>query len=184
MSRDKDDAYKNLDRVGYWLGNVDGKASYAIALASVLVGLFITDGTAAKVERCLFAPAGQPFSSQTVGALLTVVSSLAFVCCSVGSIVHLLKALRASVSIEEFRKDSRGTNSVIFFGSIANMRYEEYVEATRDMSEEDLIADIDHQTYINSQICKRKFDHYSKGLRFLVVSFPLLVIFRLLSIPR
>ena len=47
----KDDAYQTLSMINTWIGNIDTKISFALALAGVLIGMIFSGGIPNAFQR-------------------------------------------------------------------------------------------------------------------------------------
>ena len=47
----KEDAYRTLDMVNMWIGNVDSKISYSLTFMGVLLGFFLTTSKPIDISR-------------------------------------------------------------------------------------------------------------------------------------
>lgn len=47
----KDDAYQTLSMINTWIGNIDTKISFALALAGVLIGMIFSGGLPNAFQR-------------------------------------------------------------------------------------------------------------------------------------
>jgi hypothetical protein len=63
-----------------------------------------------------------------------------------------------------------GTNSLIFFGSIAKNSESEFLGACAERSADDLISDLLSQTWRNSRILQRKFDALELAYKLMIAA--------------
>lgn len=56
-----------------------------------------------------------------------------------------------------------------FFGSVANQNLLDYQAKLNQMSEKDIIEDLEEQIHTNSLICSKKAKYYNIGVKCLVV---------------
>jgi hypothetical protein len=91
--------------------------------------------------------------------------------------IDLLNALTANINVS----NEKGiiTDSKLFFSSISLNTFTDYKNQLSNMSEKELIDDIDSQTYINAKICTNKFINYNKAIKCIkisIISFIVLII--------
>ena len=148
----KGDAYETLGIINTWIGNMDTKVSFALALAGVLIGVIFEKGMPSAFER------------------ITEVSKLAEL--SGGEIIAaiLVALLYFMLSIIARVKNLNNAPSIFFFGSIGNMTLENYKSAVKDMDEKEMIDDLEEQIHTNSKICSLKAKWYNKGIKFLLAT--------------
>lgn len=162
----KEDAYQTLDFVNSWISNVDAKASFGLAFVAVLAGfIFYNIGeTPTPIQEFLEELKNCTFSILVlIRAVLVVVL---YISCLV-SIIMFFAALFGRI------KSPTGTSerlSLIFFGTIAQYSLNDYKCKALDMDENAIEDDLLEQIYINSKICKQKFEYYNQGIYALVVA--------------
>lgn len=160
-SYSREDAYKTLEIINGWIGNMDAKISFALAFVGILVGYVFSNGLPnifgkiANVTK-LSELSGVEILASVIVVLLYV-SSFASICC-------LMIAVIARI------KNSNGAESVFFFGTIGNMKLEKYKDKVDSISEKEIIADLEEQIHSNSRICIKKAKWYNNGIRFLILT--------------
>ena len=198
----KEDAYKNLERVNFWINNSDTKTSFLLAFVGILIGFSISNSkfidsieTAILEIKKFFGTI--PFDFKVFLSFLLVAGLAVFFVFLFLTIKNLLVVITAKVnpSEEEFEEKKVIKNSKIFFNTIAVNKGEYkdipkndfpmFLDTVNNLSEADIFKDINSQTYINSMICKRKYSYYNKGIwwlkRTLIVVLILIPIFLILS---
>lgn len=159
----KEDAYETLGIINTWIGNMDAKVSFALALAlaGVLIGVIFEKGMPSAFERIIEVSKLAELSGGEIIAVILVallyLSSFISILCFMLSIIARVKNLNNAPSI-------------FFFGSIGNMTLENYKSAVKDMDEKEMIDDLEEQIHTNSKICSLKAKWYNKGIRFLLVT--------------
>lgn len=157
----KDDAYQSIGMINSWISNIDTKTSFALAFVGVLIGVIFNRGipkafaTVTMVSRISELRGGDIIATILV-ALLYMVSFL--------SVCSFLLVMIARV------KNVRNTQSVFFFGSIANQKLVDYQSRIGMISEKEIIEDLVEQIHTNSQICMKKIKYYKYGTYLLVIT--------------
>ena len=157
----KEDAYETLGIINTWIGNMDTKVSFALALAGVLIGVIFEKGMPdafkriAEVSKLSELSGGEIISAILVSLLY--LSSFISILCFMLSIIARVKNLNNAPSI-------------FFFFSIGNMKLENYKSAVKNMEEKEIVDDLEEQIHTNSKICSLKAKWYNKGIRFLLVT--------------
>lgn len=67
-------------------------------------------------------------------------------------------------------KNTNGTASIFFFGTIGKMELENYKYKVNNITEKGIIADLEEQIHTNSRICTIKAKWYNKGIMFLILT--------------
>lgn len=165
---------QNLDMVNMWIGNCDQKASFLLALVGVVVTVICTSEVFTKVKEIIIAPLVTYLTDKSGGfslyRLLIAILFFGGLICLLASIFYLLRCLRAKTNTEDYKNPGMVEKSRLFYGSIANMTYEEFC---RDDGNFD--NDLQSQIYTNSVICSQKFENYRTALRFSFGALPMLV---------
>lgn len=158
---DKEDAYETLGIINTWIGNIDTKVSFSLALSGALIGVIFDKGMPRIFKRIAEVSNLKVLSGgDLIGAILVVLlylSSFISVLCFMLSIIARVKNLNNAPSI-------------FFFGSIGNMTLENYKSAVKDMDEKEMIDDLEEQIHTNSKICSLKAKWYNKGIKFLLAT--------------
>ena len=165
----------NLDRVNFWIGNCDQKASFLLALVGVVITVIFTNGfvdIAEGQQNSLLHNAIKSgvASWDTLHFIIIILFGLGFICLLV-AILYLVFCLYARISYINIRERNPGLESpsTLFFGSISKMSYLDF-----SLNKYDLYNDYRSQVFINSIICTKKFVKYKVGLVFTIVALVLL----------
>lgn len=157
-----------------WIGNCDQKASFLLALVGVVVTVICTSDIFTKVKEFFITPLvtflTDKFGSFPISRLLIAFLFFGGLICLLVSIFYLLRCLMAKTNPDDFKKPGMVEKSRLFYGSIANMTYEEFCS-----DENNFDSDLLSQIYTNSVICSQKFENYKTALRFTFMALPLLV---------
>lgn len=176
-----DDKYKNLERVNFWITNVDTKVSYLLALQGIIITLVFTSG----IRDTFINTMSYVFSFTNINWLSIVrfIEGLslyiAFFLLLI-SLFNIYKTLKARLSSEVFDESGLKTNSLMFFETIAKRKYVDFVNDQKNLSEEEINNQIDSQIFINSKICQTKFKHYNIALKYCCLSLIPLFIYTLI----
>ena len=128
-----DIASKQLDRVLSFFARVEAKASFIFAVNSALLTLIALNLHWDDFQKWyVIVPAG-------LGVILIVISMY-------------------FVFRSYFPSLKGGSNSLIYFREIAKCREAEYVDQARKIEEDELIGDLNAQTWRNSEILTAKYD--------------------------
>lgn len=157
----KEDAYETLGIINTWIGNMDTKVSYALALAGVLAGVIFEKGLPSAFQRIAeVSKLSELNGGEIIAAILVCLLYLA----SFLSIISFMWAVIARV------KNLNNAPSIFFFGSIGGMDLQNYIDKTNQITEEEIIKDIEEQIHTNSKICSQKAKWYNKGIKLLVAT--------------
>ena len=135
----KEDAYETLGIINTWIGNMDTKVSFALALAGVLIGVIFEKGMPSAFERITeVSKLAELSGGEIIAAILVALlylSSFISILCFMLSIIARVKNLN-------------NASSIFFFGSIGNMTLENYKSAVKDMDEKEMIDDLREIIYV------------------------------------
>lgn len=157
----KEDAYQSLSMINAWIGNIDTKVSFALALAGVIIGVIFENGTPSSFKRIVeVSKLGELNVGDVTSAILVGLLYLfSFI-----SIVSFIWSIIARV------KNINNVSSIFFFGSIAGMELENYIDRANRITEEEVIKDLEEQIHINSKICSQKAKWYNIGIKLLGIT--------------
>lgn len=160
----KEDLYKNLETINSWINNVDTKISFALTFASVILGYILLNGMPKAFNKFFIITKLEELNG---GDILSVLLIIVLYVCNLLSIIFFLFGLRSKTN------NASSSNSNIFFGTISKRSYIEFKRDISNMKEKELKNQIKEQIFINSGICNKKFQNYTKGINLLIVSFVL-----------
>lgn len=177
----RENSFKKLELVNFWISNIDNKISFILAFVGIYIGFIISKGmpnvfkdiSNIAIKDIVTLNFGQVFS-----ILIIVIMYLTAIFC----LILLLLALIGRVDSKIYKDHKLKINSLLFFGSIANMNYSNYKEKCERESKGQLINDINSQIYINSKICDYKFKLYNYSIKLLISSFIIFCICELFNI--
>lgn len=155
----KDDAYQTLEIINSWIGNMDIKVSLALAFVGVLIGSIFKEGQPNAFQKigCIFNICKTEMTS-----ILAVILVILLYGASLLAIIYFILAITARVQTQ--------AQSLFFFGSINKMQLNEYRNKVNNLTEQELIEDLEEQIHTNSRICSLKVSNYNKGLKSLIVT--------------
>ena len=148
----KEDAFQTLTLINTWIGNIDTKISFALALAGVLIGMIFifclpnSFQSITQLSKLSELNGGEIFAVLLVGLLY---------CASFLSIISFMWAIIARV------KNMNNAPSLFFFGSIGAMELQNYRDKANHITEQELMDDLEEQIHINSRICNQKAKWYN-----------------------
>lgn len=160
--------------------NCDSKTSIILSFFGIAITIILaSDFTTRTLNIIKFMLTANNFLS--ILYLILMISSM--VCVAVG-IFFLIYVLLPKTNNKKYSESGLPADSLIFFRTIAeNKSFHEYNKRLHECSVDDLKMDINAQVFINSKVCKSKFDNYTTGLKFSVIgtaSFVILVIIGLI----
>ena len=170
----KDDAYQSLEMINTWISNIDTKVSFALALAGVLIGIIFEEGFPNALQRiCEVSKLAELSGGEIIASILVCLLYIV----SFWSIVSFMLAIIARV------KNLNNAPSIFFFGSVGKMNFQNYTEKVSQMTEDQIIRDLEEQIHTNSKICSQKAKWYNIGIKFLmamIVLWFICMVFRLI----
>lgn len=172
-----------LENVKFWLSNGDAKVSFIISFTGVFLGfIFASDSINDSIQS--YINTLKDIGKQEIKMIFTIVMLLLFLTAIVLisiSVYFLLQALLARINPDTYKQPGLETKSKIFWGTIATNDFATFKQSFENDNAEKSLNDIQSQAYINSVICKKKFDNYNKGIKFLFPAIIVFVVFKLLS---
>lgn len=157
----KEDAYQTLSIINTWIGNIDAKISFALALVGVFEGMIFSNGFPKAFQRIMeVSKLTELNGGEIFACILVVLLYLA----SFLSIVCFIWAIIAR------NKNFNNTNSIFFFGSIGRMELQNYKNEVNQITERKLMEDLEEQIHTNSRICNQKIKWYNNGIKFLLTT--------------
>ena len=158
---DKKDAYETLGIINTWIGNIDTKVSFSLALSGALISVIFDKGMPYIFKRIAEVPNLKVLSGgNLIGAILVVLLYLA----SFISILCFMLSIIARVN------NPSNVPSVFFFGSIGNMTLANYKKSVKAMNDQDIIDDLEEQIHTNSALCSLKAKWYNRGMKYLLAT--------------
>lgn len=146
-----------------WTNNCDTKASIILAFVGVLVSIaftseYILSRIETEIDNISF------YWNNKVGSF-SLLSTLMFLSL-IGFFV--LMALCCYFAIASLKANIKcPNNSIIFFGKIAELSEENYIEKVNSITEEDFEKDKLIQIHTCATICNNKFKSYNKSIQYL-----------------
>ena len=169
----KEEKFKELERIDLWINNADTKISYLLAFLGIIATIiFTSDSVMKKIRDCL--DNALKLNKQDIAnilSLLVIILVMNMVFFIAKSIYYLLKASSAKINVSNTNK-----SSTLFFGSIATNTIEQFKEKVKRQTDEELEEDIIEQIFINSKICSEKMKNYNKAIKNLKISMVIFVI--------
>lgn len=177
----KEDLYKKLELVNFWISNIDNKISFILGFVGIFIGFIISKSTPnifidisnMPVKDIVTLNFGQVFS---IILVITMYSTVIY------CLILLIIALKGKIDSKVYREHRLKTNSLLFFGNIANMNYCDYKEKCQKEGNKEFLDDISSQIYVNSKICNYKFKLYNCSIKLLIISLVVYCICELFNI--
>lgn len=161
LAFDKEDAYETLGIINTWIGNIDTKVSFSLALSGALIGVIFDKGMPHIFRRIAEVSNLKVLSGgDLIGAILVILLYLS----SFMSILCFMLSIIARVN------NPSNAPSVFFFGSIGNMTLANYKKSVKVMNNQDIIDDLEEQIHTNSLLCSLKAKWYNKGMKCLLAA--------------
>jgi ABC-type multidrug transport system fused ATPase/permease subunit len=173
-SYQKEDAYQSLEMINTWINNIDTKVSFALALVGVLIGMVFGAGTPKALQRISEV---SKLAELSGGEILAAILVCLLYIASLLSIVSFMLVIMARV------KNLNNAPSMFFFGSIAKMTLQNYKDKVNQLTEKQIVEDLEEQIHTNSKICSQKAKWYNIGIRFLastIILWFICMVFRLI----
>lgn len=149
----REELEKDLSRIIGFVNSCDSKSS--IVMSGVLAITALIAGLNGPSLADYFK--NNLDSAGAILLLLLLIVSIALIIIGLSFIISSLYA--------RGKPDDRTYHdSLIYYGSISSLEYDEYKESVLSRTNEDYLEDLVSQVHINSVICSKKYDLYNKGL--------------------
>lgn len=162
-----------------WTGNCDSKASFILAFVGVIIPLILTsDYIIGSLEKLLSEFLGYWINEKGEFSLIALFMFVSL--CT--TIFFVGKCIVCQISCLTARLNEN-TASIIFFRSISEQSYEDYVTLVDTKTDDDYLHDKLKQIHICSTICTTKFGKYNKGVKAIKIGllfFSLFVVFAII----
>ncbi len=143
-----------------WTENCDTKASIVIAAIGVLISETVTSdfliGNVPSIIKNII-----PYSSQ--GKCCCVLLSIVMLLSLIASLICIMRSFYYAIETVRARIDGPN-NSIIFFGDIAKLSKDDYINKVTNLDDKSYEADKLTQIHTCAKICKEKFIHYNKSV--------------------
>lgn len=159
-----------LDRINQWIVNCDNKSMILVTLVGIIVGILFATNYIEKLLAIYSYICSHP-TYINLGYFIVSIISIFLILLGIWNIIQSIIA-RTEIPAD----NGLITNSLIYYGTISNYEYEEYVKNVKEIDKESLKQEIISQIYINSKICTKKFKNYNNGLKFSILGFGLFAI--------
>lgn len=166
----KDDAYKNLERINGWISNCDSKASVLIAVLGILIGCTSKIFESIKILKDLIEGNLQATTINITLTVFIIIFFLFYLFSIIVTVFHIVKTLYPKLDTKDFNEENLVDESILYFMNINNMGYKDFNKKTNIIDDKALLDDINSQCYINSCICSQKFIHVKKAIKWLIVT--------------
>lgn len=161
-----------------WTENCDTKASIVLAFIGVLVSIAFTSEylleTIETQVSSIIIYWRDGIGTFCITSTMMFVSLLGFITFIGLGCYYSIKSLRANIECPN--------DSIIFFGKIADLSQEEYIEKIKKITEDDFEQDKLSQIHICAKICEKKFENYKKSIVHLSIGLLFFVCFILFVI--
>lgn len=164
----------DLERVNFWINNVDQKASLLLAVLGIILSIVCSTNKVFEIVFVALKPIIDALKYQNCIPVLNILMAIMMCICiwHLGkTILFILNAIKATTDPKLFEQKDLNTDSLLHFQSIENRSYKSFQKYRLIQMEElkEEISDFLSQIYINSNICVNKFDNYNKSIHSLKV---------------
>lgn len=163
VDRIEEELEKDLSRIIGFVNSCDSKSSIVMSGVLAIVALIAGLNGPSLADH---------FKNNLDSA--GVILSLVFLIVSVALIIIGLSFVISSLYARGKPDNQAYHDSLIYYGSISSLEYDDYKESVLSRTNEDYLEDLASQVHINSVICSKKYRLYNKGLIFSIVGIILL----------
>lgn len=170
----REEAFKTIERINFWIANCDTKISFALAFAGILIGGFfsssIITGSLEELVNKLKGLKDVTSGWEALYIETTTLILVVFILLIITSVSYLFQGIRGSIDSTVYKQDKLTTDSYQFFGTIQSKAFTSFKNGFEAQTQNELQNDYLSQIFINSKICQRKFDLYNEGVTYLIYS--------------
>lgn len=181
---DNEEVLQTLERINFWIHNCDTKISFALAFAGVIVAGFFSSSIITNSLTKLVKNTIKIYTItrwwEITGLLTSILVLIIFFICIITAIVYLFMGLKGSLDTSLYKEKELSTDSLFYFGSIANQTFQSYKHKAITNTAGQIYNDYLSQVYINSKLCKKKFLFLNTGVKYLISSIGLFVLLNIL----
>lgn len=178
-----DERFKSLDRIQFWISNCDTKASYLLAIQGIILTILFTSQIGKMFLQTINLRL--TFLHINSNSILNFFEGSIFYCMIIFFLLSFFKVyltLIGRIDPSIFKEAGLKTNNTLFFGSIANKKYNDFVNEQNELKNDKLTKHLDSQIYINAKISQTKFTNYNKALKNFTLSIILLIVYLTIKI--
>jgi hypothetical protein len=135
----------NLQRKLDWIGRHDGRTTFVTGIIIAMLGVLTS--ASSKIEIWTW-----------------------FTCISIGVTAILLFISLFFIFTSQYPKTKSQNTSLICFGTVAEMRFDEFKRQTLSTTDQDYLEDVLCQIHINAQILQSKFSALKTSLILLAIA--------------
>ena len=169
----KEELEKDLSRIIGFVTSCDSKSS--IVMSGVLAMVALIAGLNGPSLADHFK--NNLDSAGVILSLMLLIVSVALIIIGLSFIISSLYA-RGKPDNQAYH------DSLIYYGSISSLEYDDYKESVLSRTNEDYLEDLASQVHINSVICSKKYNLYNKGLLLSITGVILLLVCSLLAVVQ
>lgn len=146
--------YKNINRYDFYINSTNAKCSIVLAFNSLIIGtLLINFDNIAKIFERNFC--------------FEITSILILFLIGLFSTLSIIFAFRVINPFLKSGEDGTKYRSVIFFGSVSKMSFQEYTERVKSITDVEMIEDLTRQAKVLADGLNQKMNDMQSAIRFI-----------------
>lgn len=147
--------FKKILRYDFYINSTNTKASIIIAWNGTVVG------TTLLKYNSIISMYRIPEWAYFVSNILLLVIALS----SLISIAFIFQVINPFLASNHTQKTDKNSKSLLFFGSIVKMRFDDYMKRESSISNEELLSDLIEQSYILANGLNIKMLNMRRGIK-------------------
>lgn len=160
----KEDAFQTLTLINTYTSNMDIKVSFMLALVGALISIIFSNDIPRAFQIVIQVIQILGVAKLNGGEIFAAILVVILYISNFLSLMCFIQVLKAKV------QNPNNASSLFFFGSISNMELQSYIRKVNQITESQLIEDLEEQIHTNSIICTQKVIWYNRGIKFLLVT--------------
>lgn len=161
---------KLLGRIDFYLNVINVKAAFLITFNTFILGSIL-------LKYCDII---NQFTYIKIKSLVSIMILLI----TIGIICSLFKLLKAVSPFLESGNKPSSYQSLLYFGSVAELSYEDYNKQIENITKETVIYDLTQQTHLLSKSLTEKFRFLNQGIWWIIwfIMLPLVIVMLIKSL--
>lgn len=172
---------KRYDIVCHWINNCDSKSSFLLGFYGVILTVIASSKLIDNMKAVFLLRLNiRCIDIKSIINFISLLTLIAFIFFTIKSFYFIFYTLKARVNAAVYSQNLLNTQSNIFFLTIANNKYEDFIVNIKNENKTEFLDDLNSQVYINSCIASEKFTNYNKSLSSTFLGLTCLIIFIIL----
>lgn len=172
-----DRSIKKLEIINQWISNVDTKSSFVLTFYGVIITIIFTSNLGLEMINTFSYARTQEINVESAKLFISLAGVIIFFIAVVITLYNIYQSLKGRINSSVYKQANLNTNSNIFFETIASKSFSDFEQQTNNERKRSFLNDLNSQIFINSNIVDKKFIHYNRSLKWIIISFTAFLLF-------